>query len=360
MKSNRLATAQSKLQPKWLLIYLWLWLVPGVWGAEPAEVPANKPVGKVAGQVIYEEDLLPLIQSQMRQLQQQEYELKNNALQNLINQKLLEAEAQKKGITAAQLLEQEVDSKISDPGDPEVEALYMGQKDRINRPLAEVKEQIRQALKQAKLQQAREEFFLRLRQDKEVAVFLQPPRFEVGYDPERVRGNQNALVTIVEFSDFQCPFCEKTYLVVKQLLSKYDGRVKLAYRDFPLRQIHSQAQAGAEAARCAGEQDKFWEYHDLLFENQSKLDSASLAGHAVSLGLNPEQFNTCLSSGKYKAAIEQDLQEGVQAGITGTPGFFINGIFINGAHPASVFEKAVESELDRLQKKNQESEVRSQ
>ncbi|OFW18079.1 MAG: hypothetical protein A3H27_14235 [Acidobacteria bacterium RIFCSPLOWO2_02_FULL_59_13] len=338
----------------WLLIFLSLSLVSESWAQEPAAAPARQPIATVAGQAIYEEDLTPLIQSQLLQLQQQEYQVKSDALENLINQKLLEAAAQEKGqgkeMTAAQWLEQEVDAKIADPTDGEVEALYEAQKDRINKPLAEVKEPIRQALKQTKLQQGREDYFQKLRQDNEVAVFLQPPKIEVSYDPARVLGNPSAPITIVEFSDFQCPFCQRAYPVVKELLSKYDGKVKLAYRDFPLRQIHAQAQPAAEASRCAGEQGKFWQYHDLLFEHFGKLDNATLSEHAQALELDSGQFEGCLSSGTYRDAIEQDVQEGVQAGVTGTPGFFINGILISGAQPAAAFEKVIEAELGRLQK----------
>ncbi|MBI4442290.1 MAG: thioredoxin domain-containing protein [Acidobacteria bacterium] len=334
----------------WLLPPVFLLLVAGSWANESNEDTPKKPVATVAGQAIYEEALLPLIQSQMLQLRQQEYQVKSDALENLINQMLLEAAAQEKKMTAAEFFQQEVDAKIADPTDGEVEALYEAQKDRINKPLAEVKEPIRQALKQSKLQQAREEFFQKLRQDKEVAVFLQPPKIEVSYDPARVLGNPNAPITIVEFSDFQCPFCEQAYPVVQALLSKYDGKVKLAYRDFPLRQIHAQAQPAAEASRCAGEQGQFWQYHDLLFEHFGKLDHATLAEHAQALGLDSEQFEGCLANGKYRAEIEQDIQEGAQAGITGTPGFFINGILVSGAQPAAAFEKVIEAELARLQK----------
>ncbi|MBI4463261.1 MAG: thioredoxin domain-containing protein [Acidobacteria bacterium] len=350
----------------WFLLILCLSLVPGAWANEPAETQAKKPVAgqpeqtektekkvlaTVGDEAIYEEDLLPLIQSPMRQLRQQEYQIKSQVLEEVINQKLLEAEAQKKGIPAAQLLEQEVDSKVADPTDGEVEAFYMAQKDRINRPLEEIKAQLRQALHQSKLQQVREGFFQSLRAKVEVAVYLSPPRVEVDPDPERLRGDPNAPITIVEFSDYQCPFCERAYPVIKDLLAKYDGQVKLSYRDFPLREIHSQAQAAAEASRCAGEQGKFWEYHDLLFENFNKLENATLAGHARTLGLDSQQFEGCLSSGKHRAEIERDFQEGTQAGVAGTPGFFINGIFISGAQPAAAFEKVIEAELDRLQPK---------
>ncbi len=299
----------------------------------------------VAGQAIYEEDLQPLVQAPMRQIRSQEYEVKSKALENLVQQKLLAAEAGKKGVAPEKLLEQQVDSKVGEPTDAEVAAYYLGQKDRMNRPFEEVKTQLRGALKQAKLQQARQEYFERLREKAEVAILLRPPKVEVGYDPGRLRGNPKAPVVIVEFSDFQCPYCQRVQATLKEVLAKYDGRVSLAFRDFPLRQIHPQAQIAAEASRCAGAQGKFWEYHDLLYANTSKLDAASLAAHAGSLSLNEKQFDACLAGGKYRAHIEQDLQDGIKAGVSGTPGFLINGIFLSGAQPASAFEKVIEAEL---------------
>jgi len=179
----------------------------------------------------------------------------------------------------------------------------------------------------------------------DVSVLLQPPRVEVSYDPARVIGQPNAPITIVEFSDFQCPFCQRAYPVVKQLLAKYPNQIKLAYRDFPLRQIHPQADAAAAASRCAGEQGKFWEFHDRLFESNRPLDTPSFVEHATQLALDIPKFNECLESGRFDALIEEDLQDGNQAGVTGTPAFFINGVAVTGSQPLAVFEKVVEEEL---------------
>jgi len=337
----------------WFLLFFCLWFVTGVWANEPAEAPGKKPVATVAGQPIYEEDLMPHIQSQMLQIRNQEYQIKSQALEGVINQRLVEAEAKARDLSVEELLDREVNSKIADPTDAEVEAVYLAQKDRINRPLEEVKVQLRQAIHQSKLQQVREDFFQSLRAEAEVAAYLSPPRIEMDHDPERVLGNPDAPITIVEFSDFQCPFCERAYSVVKEVLNQYEGQVKLAYRDFPLRQMHPQAQAAAEASRCAGEQGQFWEYHDLLFENFNQFDTKSLIGHARDLGLDSPQFEGCLSSGKYLAQIEEDIQDGVEAGVSGTPAFFINGILVSGAQPASAFAKVIEAELARSQKQAQ-------
>jgi len=299
----------------------------------------------VAGQTIYEDDLLPLVQAQLLQLRNQEYEVKSRALENLVNQKLLEAEAKKKGIPIGKLLEQEVDAKAPEPTEEELRAVYLSQKDKLNRPFEEVKAQFQQSLRQSKLQEARQEYLKHLREQAGVSILLRRPKVEVAYDPARLRGSATAPVIIVEFSDFQCPYCRQVQPTLKNLLAKYEGKVSLAYRDFPLREIHPQAQSAAEASRCAGEQGKFWKYHDLLFANPNKLNREGLVEHARNLKLDEKQFDSCVSSTKYKAKIEEDLQEGIRAGVNGTPGFFINGILLSGAQPEAAFERIIQAEL---------------
>jgi protein-disulfide isomerase len=312
--------------------------------------PKQKPLAVVAGQPIFDNDLMPFVQAQIHPLHVQEYEIKSKALDNLIDHKLLEAEGKKKGITADQVLAEEVNAKVPEPTDAELQALYIVQKQQLGRPFQELKPQLQRLLKDAKLQEARQNYFESLRERAGVSVFLRKPKVEVAHDPARLRGNPTAPVIIVEFSDFQCPYCRSVQATLKALLTKYEGRVSLAFRDFPLRDIHPQAEAAAEASRCAGEQRKFWEYHDLLFENENKLDRESLIQHAVTLKLHQEQFSSCLASGKYKAQIEQDRQLGMRAGVTGTPGFCINGHVLSGNLPQSAFEKLIEAELAPDQK----------
>lgn len=314
-------------------------------GRASNSVKDKEPVAVVAGKTVYEDDLLPFIQGQLRQLRNQEYELKSKALENLVNQKLLEAEADKKGIAIGQLVQQEVNAKVAEPTGAELLAVYQSQRDGLNRPFEEVKAQLQQTLKQAKLEAARREYLKRLREKARVSILLRPPRVEVAYDPTRLRGSAKAPVIIVEFSDFQCPFCRQVEPTLKNLLAKHEGRVSLAYRDFPLREIHPQAQLAAEASRCAAEQGQFWQYHDLLFANPEKLKKEDLLEHARSLKLDEKQFDSCLASAKYKARIEQDLEEGMKAGLDGTPSFFINGILLSGAQPEATFEGIIQAEL---------------
>jgi protein-disulfide isomerase len=305
----------------------------------------NSLLATVDGLRVTEDDLAPLVAGQLRPLRDQEYQIKKKALDTLISQKVVEAEAKKKGLTTEKLYEQEVDSKVADPTDVELNAIYAVQREQLNGPFEQVKAQLAQNLKRAKTQQARQEYATRLREQAKLTVLLSPPRVEVEFDPARVRGNAKAKVMIVEFSDFQCPFCGQVQSTLKNVLARHEGTVAIAFRDMPVTQIHPMALGAAEAARCAGEQGKFWEMHDLMFADQGGLDRNGLIAKAAKLQLDAKQFEGCLSSEKYKAEIQQDNQEGFRAGVSGTPGFFINGIFMSGAQPESAFEKAIEEQL---------------
>lgn len=150
---------------------------------------------------------------------------------------------------------------------------------------------------------------------------------------DHVRGNQEAPVTVIEYSDFQCPFCSRFHETMKQVMVNYPEQVRWIYRHFPLESIHPYARKAAEASECAAEQDKFWEYTDYIFENQSALSNDTLSSFAVSMGLNKNKFEECLSSGKYKEKVDEDYQSGASLGVRGTPGNFINGQSVPGALP---------------------------
>ncbi|MFH1972062.1 MAG: thioredoxin domain-containing protein [archaeon] len=173
-----------------------------------------------------------------------------------------------------------------------------------------------------------------------VAV-AEPTIVEVSEDDDAWTGGKNADVVIVEFSDFQCPYCARGAEVVAELLEEYGNDIKVVYRDFPL-SFHENAHIAAEAAECAAEQDKFWEFHDLLFANQGALDITSLKGYAAELGLDTESFNECLDSGEMSAEVDADLEDGIAAGVRGTPAFFVNGQLISGAQPIENFKAVID------------------
>jgi protein-disulfide isomerase len=327
-----------------LLVTPLLLFAPALFGQAVPQLLADDPVAMVGGQPISEEDLLHALGPQLLQLRNQEYEVKSKALESLIRHRVVEVEAERRNISADALINREVDSKVADPTDGEVEAYFLGQ-NRSGMRLEDVKEQYRNTLKQLKMVKARQAYADSLRAKTEVRILLDRPSIDVPYDEARVEGSLDAPVTIVEFADFQCPFCQKNKATLKALLSKYDGRVKLAFLDFPLTEIHGQAEQAAEAARCAGEQAKFWEYHDDLFADQSKLDEVSLIARAHNMHLDEHAFSSCLASGKFKQDIQANRDEGIKIGVTGTPAYFVNGVFLSGALPQAEFEKVIDHEL---------------
>ena len=175
-----------------------------------------------------------------------------------------------------------------------------------------------------------------------------PSRVQVSVDDDPSKGLATAPVTIIEFSDFECPFCARFYSqTLGQIEEKYidTGKVRLVYRDYPLG-FHRNAQKAAEAAECADEQGKFWEMHDKIFDNQQAIAVSDLKRYAQEIGVNTAQFNGCLDSGEMASEVEKDFQDGQSYGVTGTPGFFINGIPLSGAQPFSAFERIIEQELN--------------
>ena len=195
------------------------------------------------------------------------------------------------------------------------------------------------------MQQAREKYVASLRERAAVTVSLNPPRLQVDYDSKQVRGNPEAPVTIVEFSDFHCPFCKRVQPTLTQVFDRYPGKVKLAFRDFPLGQLHPQARRAAEAARCAQDQAKFWEYHDMLFEQAPKAAEDDLKRYAEQIGLDVGKFEGCLFQSLHHDAVQRDIDEATRLGMTGTPAFFINGRFLNGAQSMEKFVQIIDEEL---------------
>jgi len=174
---------------------------------------------------------------------------------------------------------------------------------------------------------------------------------DVSVDDDAVKGDLDAPVTIIEFSDYECPFCGRHYRdTLPQIISEYvdTGKVKLIFRDFPLG-FHSKAQKAGEAAECAGEQGKYWEMHDKLFDNQDALSVDDLKAYAKELKLNTAKFDACLDNGDMEDEVKQDLADGQAAGVSGTPASFINGRFVSGAQPFSAFKKIIDEELAKVE-----------
>jgi protein-disulfide isomerase len=316
--------------------------------AGQSETSPTPVVAVVNGKEITQQELFDRVRGELSKLEAQMYEVRRNGAEELISDYLLEQAAQSRGLTKDQLLQQEVDSKVSEVTDKEVDNFYAANQARIRKPLDEVRPQILNYLQQNKLTEARRIYLKSLRDKAQVKVYLTPPIVDVSAEDAPVKGSANAPITIVEFSDFQCSYCKRVVNILEQVLERYPDKVKLAFRDFPIVNIHPQAEKAAEAAHCAAEQGKFWEFHDLLFDKQDTIPTTNFAEHAKTLGLEVSTFQTCIDGRKYQEKVERNYAAGVKAGVSGTPAFFINGRLLSGAQPLEAFKTVIDEELERL------------
>ena len=278
-------------------------------------------------------------------LSQALYQARRDAVDVIVRNRLFDQEAKARGVDRQTLIQREITGTVTAPTDAEIIAWYKANPERVQgAPLEKVRTPITAYLSQERALAAEDQFLNRLKARTPVKILLDPPREKVAAAGRPTRGPASAPVEIIEFSDFQCPYCLQSYPVVKRVLSVYGDRVRLVYRHYPL-PMHPNARPAAEAAACAAEQGRFWEYHDRLFENQPKLADADLRQHAVALGLDAGKFNDCLTTRKYQKDIDEDIAAGQEAGVSGTPGFFINGRPLEGSEPFESFKTVIDEEL---------------
>jgi protein-disulfide isomerase len=316
--------------------------------------PSGKPAAEINGQPITEEEIDKAIAGQLGKLQEQIYALRRQRLDGMIRERLLAAEAAKRGVSVQKLLDAEVTSKVTLVSEEEIEKFYQANKGRMKEGVDEAgaRDQIRGMLQGQKLAVQREAFVESLRKAAKVSINLQAPpvtRVEVTADGAPVRGAAKAPVTIVEFSDFHCPFCKRVLPTLKQIEEKYGDKVRIAFRDYPIDQLHPGARKAHEAARCATEQGKFWAYHALLFEKAPHTSADELKVYARTVGLDLPKFEQCVATGKYKEVVQKDIDEGARLGVSGTPAYFINGRLVSGAQPLERFVQVIDEELVRKQ-----------
>ena len=268
------------------------------------------------------------------------YEVRSQALDRMINERLIERKAASRGYHAAGLIEAEV-AALGPISDRQVKEFFEENKDRMESggELEELSPRIRSYIQS----QRPAEVVEAIRQAAAVTVVLEPPRSMVR-GTGASRGPADAAVVIVEFSDYQCPYCRRVEPTLNEILARYPDDVRWEYRHFPL-PSHSRAKPAAEAAVCAEAQGKFWQYHEKLFSQPGSLDAASLRKYAEEADLNLSQFEACQQAPDTRARVLADLRAGERAGARGTPSFFINGIFLNGARPVEAFEKLIQAEL---------------
>ncbi len=322
--------------------------------AQPAQTQLPTDVVAVIGSTsvtLAELDNLALSQPAGRfgslPLSQAVFEARRGALETLVGDRLIATEAAARGIDKDALIEQEIASKVVAPTPAEVAAWYQANPARVGgAPLEQVQAPIAELLTEQRANTARSAFVEGLKTKTRVTLSLAPPRLLVTDGGRPAKGPANAPVTIVEFSDFQCPYCQSASPTVAKVLQTYGDRIRFVYRHYPLPN-HPAARPAAEASLCAAEQDQFWPYHDRLFANPSKLESADLKQHAADLKLDTATFNACFDSGKHAKAVEIDMAAGNAIGVSGTPAFFINGRALSGAQPFEAFKQLIDEELAR-------------
>ncbi len=305
-------------------------------------------VAKVGTQEITMAELDEHVATQLREMQEQVFEVKKQGLDQMVNQRLVQAAAFKKGLTEEQFMKEAVESKVTPPSDKAVKAFFEQNSAQLppGAKFDEYKERIVMFMTRQAQNDAAKELFEALRADNKVQMLLaEPPkpRIEVEAEGPSV-GPKDAKVTIVEFSDFECPFCARGRENVAKVMAKYEGKVRLVFRQFPL-SFHAHAKKAGEAALCANAQDKFWAFHDALFAEQKKLSVEDLKATAKTLGLDEAAFNTCLDTGAMEKILAADMAAGSKAGVTGTPAFFINGVMLSGAQGPEAFERIIDAEL---------------
>lgn len=331
----------------WLL---WALILAVTLGILPvgAETPATDRLAEVNGEAITAKDLERALGARLATLEEQIYSLKRQGVEALIAERLLAQEATRRGISVTALLDAEVTRKIKPVTRDEVEVVYQANKTRWAGDEATIRQNVQALLQRQQVVARRALFVGLLRSQATVLVRLQPPsifRVAVSIDGAPVRGAAEAPVTVVEFSDFHCPFCKRAQTTLTQILERYPGKVRHVYRDFPVEGLHPQARQAAEAARCAHDQGKFWDYHDMLFTNSPRAAPDDLRRYAEQVGLDVPTFERCVSTGAHRATVQRDLEEGARLGVTGTPAFFVNGRLLSGAQPLDAFAGVIEEEL---------------
>jgi protein-disulfide isomerase len=318
----------------------------------PEAAPRSPALALVAGEPVTEAEVEALIAPQLAELRQRTHQLRSQALDELIARRLLEAEAKRRGVSLEALLKEEVDDKAA-PTEADTKALYEANKARFaGQTEAEAMKQVEPAARQQRRRERQLELVRELRKRAGVEVLLEPLRAELRLPSGAPRrGPEAAPVTVVEFSDFQCPFCARAQPTLRRLREAYADEVRFFFVDFPL-DMHPQAKKAHEAAACAAEQGKFWPMYDRLFASQGRLEVKDLKAYASELGLAGEAFAECLDSARHAASWEAGIEEGARQGVTGTPAFFINGRMLVGAQPYEAFAQVIEDELERAARRS--------
>jgi protein-disulfide isomerase len=321
--------------------------------AKPAATPTPNPAAPTVIAVVNgipitlgEVDLRAA--SRLTAIRQQEYDARREAIDDMVAEKLMEREAAERGLTVGDLLKGEVDAKAAPVTPQDVTQFYEQNKARFaGRPREQTLAAIEGAMRKRNLDARRAAFEAELRKQATVKITLEAPRQDLAVPPGApVLGPKTARVTILEFADYQCPYCQRAEDSVEQLLKEYQGKVRFVHRDFPL-PGHDRAFAAARASGCAGEQGHFWDFRRSLLASPGDFSDEDFKKRAATLGLDGSTFASCIQSDRLDAAIQESQDDGVRAGVNATPTFFFNGRMQTGAPSIEELRRILDEELER-------------
>jgi protein-disulfide isomerase len=340
-----------------------------IWAAEsaPVSAPASAPtppavsnvVAKVGDKTLTEADMRKDLGNQLYQAENQVYQVEKGWIDKQAKNMLFDQAAKEAGLSRQDWEKREIDSQVAAPSEKEIDNLTKQYPKAPNMSTDTYRQQIVQYLSSQKRSAQEQKIYDELQKKTPVQVLVvkpEAPHIDVTYSADDpVRGPKNAPVTIVEFTDFQCPFCQRSQATLRQVEKAYPKDVKLVARCYPL-PFHNRAKPAAEAALCAKEQGKYWEYRDKLFAispetgapsqtQERALSDDDFKRFAQELHLNTKKFEQCLSENRYSARIDGDIADGQRFGVSGTPAFFVNGVMINGAQPFDNFKQAIDDAL---------------
>jgi protein-disulfide isomerase len=313
------------------------------------DAPKAGILAKINGKEITEEMLIGDAKMDFFEIKKREYDLRKERLNKLMQEELIGAEAKKANLSTDEFIEKSVvkgDIKI---GDSDYEKFVKERNVPKDQITPQIKERIMTFMKTQKRQDLVDAYVAKLTKDNPVEVYFAKPRVdvkvEIGDSP--AFGNKDAKVTVVEYSDFQCPFCAKGANVVTEIKKKYGSKVRVAFKHFPL-PMHPEARPASEASMCINEQspDKFWKFHDLLFKEQKKMSADDLKAHAKAVGADMKKFEECVGAKKFAKFVQDDMDAGEKIGVRSTPTFFVNGQMVAGALPFAQFQEMIDDELE--------------
>jgi protein-disulfide isomerase len=309
------------------------------------DAAGGQPAAEIGGTRITLDEVDKRAAGELARIEYDRYEARRKALDEMVNERLVDEAARARGLSKEALVQAEVTDKVVPPTDKDVRAAYEEHKARLGGvTFDQIKDRIHRSLLEQAIAERAAQFRLSLKKDAKVTILLEEPRAEVAIPAGAPsQGPADAKVTIVEFLDYQCPYCHRAQQSVDEVLKLYQGKVRFVHRDYVLGKPRSLP--AARAARCAGEQGKFWEYHRGLLVDGGDMSDADLLRRAGALGLDGGKFTACAATDRFDADIHAATEAGGELGVSGTPTFFINGRRLVGARPVQDFQQIIDAEL---------------